>query len=168
MNTKEDTRSASNSMFPRCRRRIGPARLTLLASLALALIVAARAEPPPPAIPFSDIGDRATANYKVDALGITATADGARLRCGFQKLEGRATREGLSLSSTSDDSQGESFRVIANAVGRQEGASVRASPDCLPFARDIGLAGTLALPEAGQVKVVDQSARFLRPGLTEE
>src|SRR5450759_766056 len=72
----------------------------LLAALALALTVSARAETQPAAIPFSDIGARATADYQGDALGVTATADGARLRCGFQKLEGHATPEGLWLEST--------------------------------------------------------------------
>ena len=59
----------------------------------------ARKRRPPPS-PFSDIGARATADYQGDALGVTATPDGARLRCGFQKLEGHATPEGLWLEST--------------------------------------------------------------------
>ena len=68
--------------------------------LLLALSVGARASTPPGAIPFCDIGARATAGYRGDALGVTATADGARLRCGFQKLEGHATPQGLWLEST--------------------------------------------------------------------
>ena len=61
--------SKPNSMpMPLCRR-IGPALLTLLAALALALIVPARAGTQPAAIPISDIGARATANYQGDALG---------------------------------------------------------------------------------------------------
>ena len=87
-------------MSARFRRRIGRALLTLLAALALAFTVPARAGTQPAAIPFSDIGARATANYQGDALGVTATSDGARLRCGFQKLEGHATPEGLWLEST--------------------------------------------------------------------
>src|ERR1035441_8652022 len=51
-----------------------------------------------------------------DALGITATADGARLRCGFQKLDGHATREGLWLQSTKPG--GGQLRLVAVAVGR--------------------------------------------------
>jgi hypothetical protein len=116
MNTKRDTTSATDSMATRFRRRIGPAMLTLLAALALALTMSARGETPPPAIPFADIGARATANYQGDALAITATADGARLRCGFQKLEGHATPEGLWLESTKPG--GGQLRLVAVAVGR--------------------------------------------------
>ena len=90
----------------------------LLAALALALAVPARAETQPPAIPFSDIGARATANYQGDALGVTATADGARLRCGFQKLEGHATPEGLWLESTKPGGAGR-LRLVATVVGRE-------------------------------------------------
>jgi hypothetical protein len=89
----------------------------LLAALALALIVPARAGTQPAAIPFSDIGARATANYQGDALGVTARADGARLRCGFQKLEGHATPEGLWLESTKPGAAGR-FRLVAVTVGR--------------------------------------------------
>ena len=89
----------------------------LLAALALALTVPARAETQPAAIPFPDIGARATANYQGDALGVTATADGARLRCGFQKLEGHATPEGLWLESTKPGAAGR-LRVTASALGR--------------------------------------------------
>jgi hypothetical protein len=88
----------------------------LVASLALALTVSARGETQPAAIPFSDIGARATANYQGDALGVTATSDGARLRCGFQKLEGHATPEGLWLESTKPG--GGQLRLVAVAVGR--------------------------------------------------
>src|ERR1035441_8052577 len=88
----------------------------LLAALALALTVPARAETQPAAIPFSDIGARATANYLGDALGVKATADGARLRCGFQKLDGHATAEGLWLESTKPG--GGQLRLVAVAVGR--------------------------------------------------
>ena len=100
MNTMKDSTSATNSTSARFRRPIRQALLTLLAALALGLTVPARAETPPSAIPFSRIGARATANYRGDALGVTATADGARLRCGFQKLEGHAPPEGLWLESS--------------------------------------------------------------------
>ena len=89
----------------------------LLAALALALAPPARAETPPAAIPFSDIGARATAGYQGDALGVTATADGARLRCGFQKLEGHATPEGLWLESTKPGAAGR-LRLSATALCR--------------------------------------------------
>ena len=89
----------------------------LSAALALALIVPARAGTQPAAIPFSDIGARSTANYQGDALGITATTDGARLRCGFQKLAGQATTEGLWLESTKPGAAGR-LRVTASALCR--------------------------------------------------
>src|ERR1035437_6455149 len=89
----------------------------LLAALALAFTMPARTARPPAAIPFSDIGARATANYQGDALGVTARADGARLRCGFQKLEGHATPEGLWLESTKPGAAGR-FRLVAVTVGR--------------------------------------------------
>jgi hypothetical protein len=88
----------------------------LLAALALALTVPVSAQTPPPTIPFPDIGARATAGYQGEALGVTATANGARLRCGFQKLEGRATPEGLWLESTKPG--GGRLRLVAVAVGR--------------------------------------------------
>jgi hypothetical protein len=70
-------------------------RTTFPAALALALTMTARAETQSAAIPLSAIGARATADYRGDALGVRATAEGARLRCGFHKLEGQATPEGL-------------------------------------------------------------------------
>ena len=124
MNTKTNTASATNSTSPRFRRRIGRAPLALLALLALALEVPARADTQPAAIPFSDIGAKATADYQGDALGITATTDGARLRCGFQKLEGHATPEGLWLESTKPG--GGKLRLVATALGREVAAHVSA------------------------------------------
>ena len=88
----------------------------LLAALALAFTMPARAGTQPAAIPISEIGARATANYQGDALGVTARADGARLRCGFQKLEGHATPEGLWLESAKPG--GGQLRLVAVAVGR--------------------------------------------------
>ena len=70
-------------------------------------------------IPFSQIGAKATAEYQGDALRVTHTAKGARLRCAFQKLEGRATAEGLWLESTGSDSTGK-LRLVATAVGREQ------------------------------------------------
>ncbi len=93
-----------------------PRTLTLLSALALALTGSAGAEKQPSGIPFSQIGTKATADYHGDALAITATAEGARLKCGFQKLEGRATPEGLWLESSA--AGGGTFRVVAAAVGR--------------------------------------------------
>ena len=88
----------------------------ILPALALTLTTSTRAEAPPSAVPFADIGARATADYQGDALGITATPDGARLRCGFQKLEGHATPEGLWIQSTKPG--GGQLRLVAVAIGR--------------------------------------------------
>jgi hypothetical protein len=154
MNTNRVNTSGRNSMSARFRRRLGPALLTLLASLALALIVPARAGTQPAAIPLPDIGARATANYHGDALGVTATADGARLRCGFQKLVGQATPEGLWLESTKPGSAGR-LRLTATALGR--GGLSTLNPQL-----------STVLPATGTVSVEDKLVRFTRPGLTEE
>ena len=126
----------------------------LLAALALALTVPARAEPPSAAIPFSDIGARATAGYQGDALGVTATSDGARLRCGFQKLEGHATPEGLWLESTKPGGAGK-LRLTAMALGRAGLSTLNLQPSTV-------------LPATGTVSVQGKVVRFTRPGLTEE
>ena len=81
---------------------------------------------PPVAIPFSDVGARATAGYQGDALGVTATADGARLRCGFQKLEGHATPEGLWLESTA--AGGGRLRLTATALWRAGHSTLNPQP----------------------------------------
>ncbi len=154
MSTMRDTTSATTSMSTRFRRRIGPALLTFLAALALALTVSTRAGTQPAAIPFSDIGARATANYQGDALGVTATADGARLRCGFQKLEGHATPEGLWLESTKPGAAGR-LRLTASAVGRAGLSTI--NPQL-----------STPLAPTGKVSVEDKLVRFTRPGLTEE
>ena len=119
----------------------------LLPVLALALTVPARGETPPPAIPFSDIGARATANYQGDVLGITATADGARLRCGFQKLAGHATTEGLWLESTQPG--GGQLRLVAVAMGR---GGNRACPHPLTEAASSVRSGTsiVTVPQGDQ------------------
>ena len=117
MNEKPDFTNNSRNGFNR-----------LLAALALALLVPARAETQPAAIPFADIGARATANCQGGALGVTATADGARLRCGFQGLEGHATPEGLWLESTA--AGGGRMRLVAVAVGRGEALAAWAQGAC--------------------------------------
>jgi alpha-tubulin suppressor-like RCC1 family protein len=107
------------------------------------------AQTAPATIPLSDIGAKATQDYKGDALGITATKDGARLHTGFQKLAGTVTGEGLWLEST--DAEGGRLQVIASAVGRA------------------GLPGsTVKLPAKGTVSMTDKVVTFTRPGLIEE
>src|SRR6266571_4988903 len=79
-------------------------------------------------IPWSQLGvpqGGTGADYQGDGLAVIATAEGARLRCAFQKLEGEATREGLWLTSTVIPPSGtvrDRFRVVATAVGRLDGA----------------------------------------------
>jgi len=95
-----------------------------LATLALSLSGLAGAESRSGPIPFSALGAKATADYQGDALGIAATTEGARLWCGFQKLQGRATSHGLWLESTVPG--GGEFRLVATAVCR--GVSDYGSP----------------------------------------
>src|SRR5262245_53309 len=73
---------------------------------------------PTEAIPWSQLGAKAGADYKGDGLAVSPTEGGVRLRCVFQRLEGEATREGLWLTSTATNGTTERFRVIAAAVGR--------------------------------------------------
>ena len=47
------------------------------------------------AIPWSQLGAKAGADYRGDGLAVMSTAEGVRLRCVFQRLEGEATREGF-------------------------------------------------------------------------
>ena len=68
--------------------------------LAAATENSADTAPATTAIPWSQLGAKAGADYQGDALAVIPTAGGARLRCVFQQLEGDATREGLWLTST--------------------------------------------------------------------
>ena len=104
-----------------------------------------------------------------DALGVTATADGARLRCGFQKLDGHATPEGLWLESTKPG--GGQLRLVAVAVGR--GGS-RARPCALTEAASSGRSGMsiVTVPQGDQAPLGapcthDAASFFDMPLLTE-
>ena len=79
----------------------------------------ADAAPARTSIPWSQLGAKAGADYQGDGLAVRPTAEGARLRCVFQRLEGEATREGLWLTSTVTNGVNDRFRVVAAAVGRQ-------------------------------------------------
>src|SRR5438552_16477921 len=73
-------------------------------SFSLTAAAADSADPAPAktsqAIPWSQLGAKAGADYRGDGLAVSPTADGAPLRCDFQRLDGESTREGLSLTST--------------------------------------------------------------------
>ena len=125
-----------------------------LAALSLALTMPARAGTMPTAIPIADIGAKATADYHGDALGITATPDGARLRCGFQKLEGHATPEGLWLESTVPDAAGK-LRLVVTTLSREGNSTVNSRH-------------STTLPGIGTISVEDKLVRFTRPSVTEE
>ncbi|MCX6924103.1 MAG: hypothetical protein NT154_12970, partial [Verrucomicrobia bacterium] len=141
-----------------------------VAILALTLVGPARTENSSVPIPFSEIGAKATADYKGDALGITATSGGARLRCGFQKLEGRATTQGLWLESTAPGGSGR-FRLTAAALWREanrarDGALTAAGTRGIGAPTGVG--GYTVLEATGMVEVADKLVRFTRPGVTEE
>jgi len=53
-----------------------------------------------------------------DGLAVILTAEGARLRCAIQRLEGEATCEGLWLTSTVTNAVDDRFRLVATEVGR--------------------------------------------------
>lgn len=127
------------------RPRSPISRVLILAMAALFLRSAA-AQSTSASIPFSEIGANATADYKGDAISVTATPDGALLRCAFQKLEGRATREGLWITSTEDEGR---FCVRPSEIGRD------------------GIAPHSLAPR-GIVSVADQVVTFVRPQVVEQ
>jgi hypothetical protein len=113
------------------------------------------------AIPWSEIGAKAGADYHGDGLSVEAETNGARLRCDFQKLVGEVTSEGLGLRSTyaaadtpaaKDSPPDERFRVTARSLSRAETIAEH----------------TTLLPPTGTVSVNGQTARFTRSGLIEE
>jgi hypothetical protein len=101
------------------------------------------------AIPWSQVGARAGADYQGDGLSVTPTESGAHLRCVFQHLNGEATGEGLWLTSTVNKTNGDRFRVKAATVGRQSA--------CL-----------LTLPARGTATSGNKLVVFARTGLLEE
>ncbi len=136
---------------------------------------------------WSQIGANAGADYQGDGLGVSPTAEGARLRCVFQRLEGEASREGLWLTSTVTNAVNDRFRIVAAAVGREVGDVERGASENVE--RESVERGVLvrrsdaltldaplsphaprshALADAGTLVIDGQSVRFTRPGLTEE
>jgi len=128
------------------------------------------------AIPWSQLGAKAGADYQGDGLAVRPTAEGARLRCVFQRLEGEATREGLWLTSTVTNAANDRFRVVATAVRRQsstvgdEVTSLTSITDNRDGKRQAAAAvqDAIALVHTGMVEVGDKQVRFLRTGMIEE
>ncbi len=170
----------------RLGRRLRLVRSALPVALALTLTGLAGEENA--RIRFSEIGAKATADYQGDALGVAATLDGARLRCGFQKLEGHATTEGLWLESTVPG--GGEFRLVATTVDR-EGSECRidapgqlwnepapsesgpdsSGPHAVTLSRwcpGLAVSNEGELSTTGTVSLEDKLVRFTRPRLTEE
>ena len=136
--------------------------------LAAATENSADTAPATTAIPWSQLGAKAGADYQGDALAVIPTAGGARLRCVFQRLEGEATREGLWLTSTVIPPGGtvnDRFRLVAVEVGRgtprAPGAANKTSNIQHPTSN-------IQLETVGTVSIDGQSVRYTRPGLVEE
>src|SRR5438105_13199937 len=96
------TRSSQLKLFQ--ARFFCAVALGIGSSFSLTAAAADSADPAPAktsqAIPWSPLGAKAGADYHCEGLAVSPIADGARLRCVFQRLEGEATREGLWLTST--------------------------------------------------------------------
>ncbi len=153
MNTKTEFKNRLCGQFKNLLAVRTSVPLLCFVALGLTLSMPARAETPPTPIPFSDIGAKATADYHGDALGITATSDGARLRCGFQKLEGHATAEGLWLESTD-----------AGRRRKTPSHCLRHLP-CVADLSTLNPQPSTVLPATGTVSVEDKLVRFTRPGV---
>ncbi len=99
-------------------------------------------------IPLCQNGARAGADYEGKGLSVTPAEGGIQLRCVFQRLEGKATSEGLWLSSIPANSGKDRFRVMASALGR--------------------VASGLSLQDTGRVSIAGQMVRLSRQRLVEE
>ena len=111
-------------------------------------------------LPLSQISAKAGADYHGEGLVVVPTAEGARLRCVFQRLEAEATPEGLWMTSTFTNTARDHFRVVAAQVGSHAAASLHGSGDATR--------GNVSLPQTGTVAVAGQVVRFARPGVVEE
>lgn len=101
-------------------------------------------------VAISQLGAKAIGDYHGDALIIEATADGARLRAGFQKLSGLVTSEGLTLIST--ESGGGQLCLVAACVGRTDEQARH----------------SILLSHTGDVVVSEKAVVFKRQLLSEE
>jgi len=109
------------------------------------------------AVPWDQIGAKAGADYQGEGLSVSPTAEGARLHCVFQRLDGEATRQGLWLTSTATNQAHDRFRVTAAAVGRTSSGPSTLNPQ-----------PSTTLCATGTVAVEEKLVRFSRPGLVEE
>jgi hypothetical protein len=138
-------------------------------TLAAATQASVDTTPATTAIPWSQLGAKAGADYQGDALAVIPTTGGARLSCAFQRLEGEATPEGLWLTSTVLPPGGtvnDRFRLVAVEVARRAPPAVAGATD-----RSANLQPStsgIQLPAAGNVSIDGQSVRFTRSGLVEE
>jgi len=101
----------------------------------------------PEAFPLSEIGARAEKQVSGDAIGMKATPSGASLWSQFQKLSATVDASGLHLQSA--ESGGGTLHLVAQAVGRLDGAET-------------------VLDREGRVESGSKPIRFTRPGLVEE
>jgi hypothetical protein len=124
------------------------------------------------AIPWSHLAAKAGADYQGDGLAVIPTAEGARLRCVFQQLEGEATREGLWLTSTVIPPGGtvnDRFRLLAVEVGRGTPCAPSAVGGATDRKANIQPSTSgVQLSASGTVSIDSQTVRFTRPGLVEE
>ena len=67
---------------------------------------------------LADLSKDLSNRYQGDGLSVTALADSVELRCDFQKLEGRVTKEGLQLSSSKMEGGDDGLCVKAASVAR--------------------------------------------------
>ena len=113
-----------------CLSALLPGLLAMGLNFTAVGVEAARRKAPPSQanapIPWDQVGAKAGADYHGDGLRVSATPEGARLHCVFQRLDGEATPEGLWLTSTTDTSEDERFRVVARGGGARH--VVRAGP----------------------------------------
>lgn len=117
------------------------------------------------AIPLDQLSAVAARQYSGDGLAKIPTAQGAHLRCVFQKLEGEATSEGLWLTSTVTGAVTDRFPVRASSIGRV------AACDSVSVGGPHFISGSQrpnSLSATGHITVDDQKARFTRAGLVEE
>jgi len=127
-----------------------PTSVNLNAGSATTIPLAAKAAvPAKESIPWSELGARAGKQHKGEALSITTTETGARLRTDYQRLRGEVTEQGLALESTVTEQPREHFALRVDALGRKGGSIV-------------------ALPRLGKVETQKDVARWVRPGVTEE